>query len=580
MLLATIVACDDPNEGELFVTPPESEAEMSITDVLESKPETYSLWIDFLKYANFYNAVKNTDAATLFCPDNEAVSAFLQEHGVSSIEELDKEYAKNVVRIHIINSENVNDSTLSQNAKAGTNLSNITLFNSYLAMSYGYTITDVDDAERSDIVYNSEYMYINNQAQVKKNSVVCNNGTFYTLGDVIRPLTENILEKMEMEGEYQIFCQAIRSDAKSLAIATAKSDTTLDKNGSIVVTTHRYTCFAVPDNVFNASGIHDVQGLKQWLASNTEYSNPDESLSNYLLYHFLTREYTTGEIFNFTEDGETLIYDTHLTGQAITANLDNNQKIVNKTIRILRSDIEAANGQINKVDGIMPVYHPSPVTVRWDFLNSADIISAVNYYGAANGYGNLFSSPMTSGEIKVDLSEDYRDGNNGVINSFTYEANETKASYGNYRKVGFYKEAYTSATNTTTPKHNAYMNNYLCLNLGYAGWIQFTTPVIIAGKYKVVLHYIKDITMSALYASGTMTRFDLDDNPDNKRIVYLYKNEPRTPLYDNIELTLYNSITFEGSTSHTFKVTMMDINAKTANYYRQMLDYVEFIPIE
>ena len=87
MLLATIVACDDPNEGELFVTPPENENEMSIIDVLESKPETYSKWIDFLKYADFYNAVKNTNAATLFCPDNEAVDAFLKEQGVGSIQQ-------------------------------------------------------------------------------------------------------------------------------------------------------------------------------------------------------------------------------------------------------------------------------------------------------------------------------------------------------------------------------------------------------------------------------------------------------------------------------------------------------------
>lgn len=575
ILLTTMAACDDPNEGELFVTPPESEAEISITDVLEARPETYSMWIDFLKYADFYNALKNTDAATIFCPDNNAVNEFLKERGVGSIEELDKDYAKNVVRVHIINGENVTDSTLTQNAKAGTSLGTATLFNTYLTLSYGYKITDVDDAERTDIIYDSEYMYINNDAQLTKNSVVCTNGTFYTLGSIIHPLTETIVEKLEMDGEYNIFASAIRSDAEVNAIATAISDTTISQNGSYVVTTYRYTCFAVPDDVYNAVGINDVNGLKQWLASNTEYSNPDEALNKYLKYHFLKREYTTDELFNISDDTETLIYDTQLDGQAITANLTDGKKLVNKSVEILRSDVEACNGQINKVNGIMPIYYPDPVTVRWDFLNYADIISAVNNYGATNGYGNLFTTAITSSEIKVDLSEDYRDGNNGVFTSFTYEANESKASYGNYRKVGFYKEAADASTGVA--RHKAYMNNYLCLNLGYAGWIQFTTPTIIAGKYKVVLHYLKDITLSSLYTSGTMTRFDIDDE---KTIVYLYRGAPVMPLYDNLEITLYNNITFEGSTSHTFKVTMMDINAKTANYYRQMLDYIEFIPID
>lgn len=577
ILLTTLAACTDPNDGELFVTPPETEADMSITDVLESQPETYSMWIDFLKYADFYNALKNTDKATIFCPDNQAVKKFLAKRGVSEISQLDKEYAKNVVRTHILNNVVVTDSTLNQQAKVQGALTDQTLFESYLSASYGYTITDVDDDQRSDMVYNPDSIYINNAARLDKFSVTCNNGCFFTLGDVLEPLTENIVEKLEMDGNYKVFAAAIRADRYADSIATLVKDTTTALNGSQVVTTHKFTCFAVPDNVYSEAGITDVASLKQWLTAHSEYTDPDQALTNYLRYHFLVRNYTTSELFNFSEDGETLIYDTQLDGQAITTNEQGGQKIINKTLRILRSDIPACNGTINKVNDIMPVYHPTPVTVRWDFLNQADIIAAVNSYGAEKGYGEVFTTPLTSSEIKVDLSDDHRDGNYGNITSITYEANESKASYGNYRKVGFYKEKYTSAKEQTKPLHGAYMNNYLCLNLGYAGWAQMTTPVIIAGKYKVVLHYIKDITMASFFTTGTMTRFDLDDS---KAIVYLYKNQPTKPLYDNIETTLFNSINFEGSTSHTFKVTMMDINAKTNNNYRQMLDYIEFIPVE
>lgn len=265
ILLSAMASCDDPNEGELFITPPETEAEMSITDVLETQPQTYSMWIEFMKYADFYNALKNTDRATVFCPDNEAVLAFLQEKGVASIQELDKEYARNVVRTHIINGENINDSTLNQKAKDKEIIPNQTLFKSYLSMSYGYLVTDVDDADRTDIVFCPDSIFINNQARLKKFSVVCNNGTFFTTGDVIVPLTENVVEKLEQDGNYDIFAAAIRADHYADSVATLVADTTVSQNGSLTITQHRFTCFAVPDEVFRAAGINDVPGLKQWL---------------------------------------------------------------------------------------------------------------------------------------------------------------------------------------------------------------------------------------------------------------------------------------------------------------------------
>ena len=54
--LFAIVGCKDPNEGELFVRPTTIELEMSMTTILENSPETYSLWIELLKHADFYNA--------------------------------------------------------------------------------------------------------------------------------------------------------------------------------------------------------------------------------------------------------------------------------------------------------------------------------------------------------------------------------------------------------------------------------------------------------------------------------------------------------------------------------------------
>ena len=220
----------------------------------------------------------------------------------------------------------------------------------------------------------------------------------------------------------------------------------------------------------------------------------------------------------------------------------------------------------------MPVFHPAPVRVVWDFLNSPDIISFVNAWGAANSLGNVFSTPLDGTMRDVDLSQDYFDGNYGTISSFTYQANETKARTNTYRRVGYKKDAASSGK----AQYGAYMDNFMILNLGFAGWIQFTTPTIIAGKYKIVLHYCKDINHNNFITSGSLTRFDLDDR---STMVYLYKGLGRLPRYQLAESTIFGACEFEGSGSHTFKITMMDVEAKNNSNYHQSLDYLEFVPI-
>ncbi|MBQ1800251.1 MAG: DUF5108 domain-containing protein [Prevotella sp.] len=582
MLLA---ACDDPNEGELFVTPTDLESEMSIIDVLE-RDSDYTMWIDFLKHANYYNALKDASSeATIFCPNNMAITAFLKNRGVSSVRDLSKNYARSVAQAHIIANTSITETTLNNYAESATYIPTQNLFGTYLTLKYGYTITDVDDAERTETVYTPDSIFINNQARLDKFTAInCANGVIYSMGTVITPLTETILEKLELENEYTIFSQAIRECGYD-SIANKVRDTTNVVGGGYVVNTYNYTCFAVPDHVYKNAGISDVNSLKTWLVNNSngEETNGDVALNNYIQYHFLLREYDTKELYHFQMEGQTLIFETKMPGQAIITNDDTGVRTINKTIQILRSDISARNGLIHKVNSIMPVYHPTPVTVRWDFMNSADIISFVNAYGADNGFGNLFTSDLTTAERKIDLSETRRNGDYGTLTSFTYKSTDSRAPVSQYPTVGFVKEQWSSTAAKTTPRYGTYMNNYMMLNLGYAGWIQFTTPSIISGKYKIVLHYCADISMTSFFSSGSLTKFELDDRSTN---LYIYKgladviSARARVLYGSVDMTLWDNIEFDTSSPHKFKVTMMDINAKTNNLYHQMYDYIEFIPID
>jgi hypothetical protein len=118
----------------------------------------------------------------------------------------------------------------------------------------------------------------------------------------------------------------------------------------------------------------------------------------------------------------------------------------------------------------------------------------------------------------------------------------------------------------------------MMLNLGYAGWIEFNTPSIIAGKYKIVLHLCKDDEMKSLYNTGTRVQFDLDAKEENQNIVSLYKGAKKGD--GTIQTTIWDEMEFDTSGNHTFRMTMRDQKARTDNKYLLRVDCLEFIPIE
>jgi len=412
------------------------------------------------------------------------------------------------------------------------------------------------------------------------------NGQVYALSGVVRPLVETIPEVLTTAKEYALFLEALdKTGLKDSFSVTA--DTVYNLNGGFSVNDIRFTCFAVPDDVYIAEGISNFEDLASTLGAGTNYTNSDNKLNQYIRYHFLRNGNERSKLFTFQAAGQVVLFDTELTSQVITVKNDSIGNCINQNVRIIRSDIKASNGIIHKVNHIMPVYEPEPVMVRWDFTNFSDIQSFVNSYGAANNYGDLFSNALSIKDHQIDLSTDMRNGNFGTISSFIYRANTAKTPTATWRKVGFYKCSYESSTLKTVNKYNAYMDNLLILNLGYAGWIEFKTPTIVKGRYKVKFYYAGAAGVKSYYTGGSLTKFNLDDY---QKSIYIWKGLPTKftdPLKQlNINASgitgdiIWDAVEFSTSKSHTFKATIMDINAKTSGAYRQMWDYLEFIPIE
>jgi uncharacterized surface protein with fasciclin (FAS1) repeats len=583
VLLFMASSCNDPFMNETYIEQSNEDEDLSNALFLKKNESTFSLFIELLKHADMYNALNDASTvSTVFAPNNEAMTKFLAWKGVDSVQELSKEYAKNVAQVHILKSD-LGESTFINYVDAGV-IPITTVFGTYLTTSYGFTNEDLDDANLDTVqVQDPLSMYLNNQAKVEELATSTANGEVYTLGGVIHPLSECIPEVLELQKGYSIFLEALDQTGYADTLSVY-ADTTYNLDGSKTISSVKYTCFAVPDSIFEESGISSFSDLISYLNAGSDYTSPDNALNNYVVYHLLSGSYAKDDLFAFQEEGQIVLIDTKLTSEVISVQELNGEDLINGDISILRSGIKARNGLIHKVNSVMPVYLPEAVTVRWDFCNSSDIIAFANTYGAYFNYGDIFSSALASRDYTVDISEDKTNGDYGTISSFSYLGNSVSSTY---PKVSFYKCPYYSSSRKTLNKYGAYMDNLLILNLGFAGWFQSQSPTLVKGKYKVVLHYAGGPSLKTFYTSGSLTKFNIDDY---QKSVYVWKGLTGKfeQTIDGVTLSstsgttedvIWDEVEFSKSESHTFKATMMDINAKTSTQYRQMWDYIEFIPI-
>ena len=147
----------------------------------------------------------------------------------------------------------------------------------------------------------------------KFTATTCANATLYEMDDVIVPLVETIMDRLDADTEtYGIFAQAVHECGyDSIASLVSKVSYTLT---GTVVTNYTFTCMAVPNSVYQAAGINDVASLKSYLAAHSD-NEADKDLGNYIKYHFLPRQYTKEELLAYESDDPEADAETRMCGR-------------------------------------------------------------------------------------------------------------------------------------------------------------------------------------------------------------------------------------------------------------------------
>ena len=564
LLVAFFSACNDPYEDSTYQV-----YDMNpISSYLETRSDEFSEWITVLKYADLFNAVNQASSYfTVLVPTNEAVRSFYLKKNVSSIQELGKDYARSLAEYHIVN-DSINLNTFVQGGK----LEAKTLSDDYLSVSF--------DESSETGGFNS--IYVNKEAHVKELAIQVSNGYVYVLNDVMSPLVENLYERIsENSDKYSIFIEALNQTSWKDSLSIIYDEIRQEDN-TVIQQKRNYTLLAVSDDTYRSEGVTSEAELAvKTDAEGTDYKHETNELFRYVAYHVIGGSYSVFDFNNFSGGTTTKLWTTKADA-VLEASLQSGNKLYfnyegeidGQSVKAMfvedGSDVQAKNGILHEIDSWLPLWESEiPVLVEWDFADYEEVAAWVN-----GGYGDPDQKYQTvdEGEHQSDVSS---------LACYTIDAKSsatsTDGSNGGYYPVGY------ATPKTGSAWTNCKNKDHIYLNLGYNGSIIMKTPILIAGKYKVILKVTYATSMNFMRtmtsgSNGGKIRFTFDGDSETTTEIPIYASITANTLglYDTV---IYDEIEFSKTGTHSMKMVIADPAATSNSKFRIQLDYMTFEPI-
>jgi uncharacterized surface protein with fasciclin (FAS1) repeats len=317
-----------------------------IGDFVANHPERYSEFYKLIRSTDMHALLNTRGPFTLFLPNNEAMRDYYTEKNVSSLEEFDPAFLKDLFMNHIvplyIESIDIGLGTLSEKNALGD-----------------YLVSEFDGSE----------IIISKYSRIVDRDIRAANGVIHEVNRVLDPVTADIYSVVSADPSYSIFSEGLeRSGLKdTLGLISFPYG-----HGSART---RFTVLAVPDTIYHRYGIMSVDDLVDWLGANpdsvTFLENP---FYRYMEYHCLNGSY-------YLSDINTGIYPILSRDNNISFTIDTEDYKINydsKTKQytgfiIRASNIPAKNGALHTIDDLLPVTEPAPATVIFETTDFFDL---------------------------------------------------------------------------------------------------------------------------------------------------------------------------------------------------------------
>jgi uncharacterized surface protein with fasciclin (FAS1) repeats len=516
IVICALNSCVDPNAADstfvLNAGALPAASYMENTDSLN-----VSMWVQLLKYTNFYNTMNLAANYTLFVPDNNAMQAYLTKKGVTSINDLKMEDAITLVKYHTI---------------AGAAYSAVSFEEGMVADT-----TATGDYLSSSFATNGGAVVINQEATITK-TVQTNNAYIHILNATLTPVTESIWDKLQ-SSDFSIFKQAVEETGYNNQLSSI-SDVL---NG--VTYKYHYTLFAVSDSVYKAHNINDFATLVDSLKAGSDYTSSTNGLNLYVGYHLFNQQisYSSLAYFTLTDNKRSKNYSTMATDQLLNISevskvlyVNYNTKSQSKFLAVNRN---CKNGVMHIVDSWMPVSIPKATTLQWE---------------------------LTDYSILASLLPKYRVS--GLSTSYEYYLTPYYFTCYNWQTVPDTRAglSYLIASKNDAVLYKALNYDYLKLDLGMYGWVEMTTPTIVAGTYNVTIEHYNPAQTSTVGKVGKLW-FIIDGVYFGSQVA----TQGASTTTSQFLKTAVGTITFSTSTKHTVKIM-------AADNYVSYLDCLTFTP--
>ena len=457
LLCTVIVCCTKTRLTRTTSTSP------NIMDYLRSDSlNRFTQLVKIIDRAEYATELNTYGTYTLFAPTDSAVNRYLMAHNIASIEGLTKEQWQEVLKFHLLE-ESLPSSTFTDGK-----LPAITDYGQYL-------ITGIKNVNGV-----SSYL-INRQALVTQANITVGNGIIHAVDHVLEPSVSTIAELLSKDTTYSIFTQAVKETGFYDTLNTMK-----DAGGNQIW----LTVIAERNQGYRDSGIANYAALKQRFSNTGNPKNALDSLHLYVAYHIIPDVKYLADIVN-TNSQSTLapleVLTDKLVGDTVLINDDSYSTLEGTVyepgvkIDLSSSDQSATNGVLHTALGGIKIKVRKPFPVYWDLCATQPELTRLSSVYRKQTFLFDYGDGNTFAGIKWEKScLKYRAGVNGYL--------------GDYWQVGMGR----SSSNTD--------------NLGTCSgnsWIEFTTPLLVKGKYKVWFCYYRQnsttISVQALFDSVPLT---------------------------------------------------------------------------
>lgn len=421
--------------------------EILIGEYFETKPDSFSLFIDLLKKSESLAFLKAYGTYTCFAPTNKAFEKYFAQKGIQGLDDMGTARMKDLVRFCVISD------TLSSETFVDGRMVTPTLLGQYL--TYGTFF------EEGKVVGK-----INKKAVIARMDVRVLNGIIHVMDDVLEPEAKSVAQYIEdMEG-YSVFTRALKE--------TGLYDTlnVLHQAGADTVWA---TLFAVSDQVYKAEGINSFEELQ------ARYQTEERpgGLWDYMAYHILYDQYLfvtdliSAKVVSTKVPSEVLTIRT--SGKSVLVNDDIFAGIHEPGFEIDReqSDQTAANGVIHFMKGNFFIKVRYPFAVYWDVCEQMELMKMPGVFRKSGAAGLQNGQLANISWLNETVTIDY---NVGAINGVSHHI------FNDYLYIYFRPEIVKSFKMTTPTLVKGFYNIWFCARTQTSSARQYRAYVYFNGE--------------------------------------------------------------------------------------------------